>query len=81
MSDKEKPRKLHTKISTSYFDACDYNAGFYKSDMGGFYIMYILISSIYVFISACSKYTSKGFTIESSFYYSMMKDITMLFCL
>ena len=80
-NEKEKDKALYTCIRTSYFDICDYNAAFYKSDMKGFYIMYILISSTYVGISACSKFTNKGFSIESTFYYSMIKDIEFLICL
>lgn len=78
MSDKGRDKKTYTSLKVSYFDICDDNAGFYKSDMRGFYIMYILISSIYVGISACSKYTSEGFSIQSSFFYSMMQDISLL---
>ena len=81
VSEKSREKKLYTTLQCSYFDVCDEKAGFYKSDMRGFYIMYILISSTYVGISACSKYTSQGFSIESMFFNSMMTDITFLSCL
>ncbi|OMJ77086.1 hypothetical protein SteCoe_22127 [Stentor coeruleus] len=81
MNGKAKIPILYTTVQTSYFDICDNTAAIYKSDMRGFYIMYILISSTYVVISACSKYTEQGFTIESKFFKSMMIDGSLIICL
>lgn len=78
---KENTKKLYSTKKCSYFDISDQNSGFYKSDMHGFYIMYILISSTYVGISASSQFTSAGFKFESTFFYIMMRDITLLFYL
>ncbi|CAG9312820.1 unnamed protein product [Blepharisma stoltei] len=71
----EKTRALcYTKVQPSYFDIVDHNAGFYKSDMRGFYIMFTLISSGYIGISAFAKFTSSGVFVEDSFFRAMLVD-------
>ena len=81
MNGKSKEKKLFTVPKVSFFDVCDSRAGFYKSDLRGFYIMYILISSSFVVISATKEFTSKGLTLESVFVSNMTKDTTILLLL
>ena len=81
MNGKTKEQKPFTVPKVSFFDVCDKRAGFYESDLRGFYIMYILISSSFVLISATKEFTSKGLTIESVFFNNMMKDASVLLLL
>lgn len=81
MNGKTKEQKPFTVPKVSFFDVCDKRAGFYESDLRGFYIMYILISSSFVLISATKEFTSKGLTIESVFFNNMMKDASILLLL
>ena len=78
MNGKAKEKQLFTETKVSFFDVCDGRAGFYKSDLRGFYIV---ISSSFVVVSATKEFTSKGLTIESVFVSNMMKDATVLLLL
>lgn len=68
----------YTKVEPSYFDIADHSAGIYKSDMRGFYIMFILISSGYIGISAFAKFSTHGILVEDSFFWAMVKDIEFI---
>lgn len=73
-----KGQRLLSAENCSFFDVCDKRAGFYRSDMRGFYIMYILISSSYVLISATQQFTSHGFYIDSLYLNHMLQDFSLL---
>lgn len=78
MNGHSKEQKPFTMQNCSFFDVCDQRAGFYKSDMRGFYIMYILISSSYVLISATRRFTEYGLIVDSLYFEQMTKDFTLL---
>jgi sterol O-acyltransferase len=81
MNGRAKEIRPFTQAKVSFFDVCDRRAGFYESDMKGFYIMYILISSSYVIISATKEFTRKGLAVDSVFFYKMTEDVFLLILL
>ncbi|CAG9310946.1 unnamed protein product [Blepharisma stoltei] len=74
MAKRDRNSLSYIKCTPSYFDLVDRNSGFYKSDMRGFYIMFTLISSGYIAITAYVKFVTKGILFEDSYLQKMLQD-------
>lgn len=68
----------YVSYKVSFFDLCDYSAGFYKCEMRGLYVMFTLISSCYILISALTKFSKSGYYLETDFLELMLKDFKLV---
>ncbi|CAG9334329.1 unnamed protein product [Blepharisma stoltei] len=74
MSDKDTKDLGYTMVRPSFFDLADPNAGIYKCELKGLYILLVLISTFYIGISAVQRFSSVGYFWEDALFWAMAKD-------
>lgn len=74
MDKKHSNSHVYSKHQASFLDLSDETAGIQKTDLRGFYMLFIMITAFYIVISSFNKFYSVGYFVEDSFFWAMVKD-------
>ena len=65
---------VYTVSRASFLDVTDPSAGIHRTELRGFYIMYVLITASYIVISSLNRFFTYGGFVEDNFFWRMVAD-------
>ena len=74
MEKAHRPSLIYTITRPSFLDLSDPSSAIHKTELRGFYIMFVLIIAFYILISVLNKFFSVGYFLEDSFFWAMVAD-------